>query len=98
MKPRRVRRERAFDEALRKLPRELQEATIAAVGAFINRSRERALRPERKQGAGEIWAFRVTSAVRVFYVQDRDESGRVSVLFHVGRHDDYRSIIRRRPK
>jgi hypothetical protein len=98
MKPRRVRRERAFDKALRALPRELQEATIAAVGAFIDRSSEHALRPERKQGLGGIWAFRVTSAVRVFYVQDRDDIGLVSVLFGVGRHDDYRSIIRRRPK
>lgn len=98
MRPRRVRFERAFAEALRALPLELQQATREAVGAFINRSREHALRPERKSGLEGIWAFRVTAAVRVFYVQDTDEEGRVSVLFHVGRHDDYRTIIRRRPR
>jgi hypothetical protein len=98
MRPRRIRRERAFDEALRELPRELQESVIAAVGDFVDRSREHALRPERKSGLQGIWAFRVISSVRVFYVQETDESGRVNVLFHVGRHDDYRTIIRRRPK
>ena len=55
MRPRRVRHERAFDEALRELPRELQLATIAAVGDFIDRSREHALRPERKSGLKGIW-------------------------------------------
>jgi hypothetical protein len=98
MRPRRVRFERAFREVLRALPPELQEATREAVGAFIDRSREHALRPERRSGLQGIWTFRVTQAVRVFYMQDTDEEGRVSVLFHVGRHDDYRTIIRRRPR
>jgi hypothetical protein len=76
----------------------LQEAAIRAVGAFIDRSRERALRPERKAGLQGIWTFRVTSVVRAFYVQKNEAEGRVSVLFHVGPHDDYRTIIQRRPR
>jgi hypothetical protein len=98
MRPRRVRFERAFTDALRALPPELRQATREAVGAFIDRSRENALRAERKRGLEGIWAFRVTSSVRVFYVQGTDEKGRISILFHVGRHDDYRTIIRRRPR
>jgi hypothetical protein len=98
MRPRRIRYRPAFYEALQALTPELRNATMEAIGAFIQRSREQALRPERKQGLSGIWTFRVTSGVRVFYVQEADEDGRVSTLFHVGRHDDYRTIVRRRPR
>jgi hypothetical protein len=97
MKPRRVTTAPGFHRALRDLTPDLQEQTIAAVRRFINRSAEHALQPERKQGMQGIWAFRVTTGVRVFYVQKKDASGRYSEIFHVGHHDDYRTVSRRRP-
>lgn len=78
------------------MPVELQDQTIGAVRHFIERSAEHSLQPERKQGLADIWAFRVTSGIRVFYVQKKDPQGAYSELFHVGRHDDYRTISRRR--
>jgi hypothetical protein len=68
----------------------------AAVAAFMDRSREQALRPERKSELDGVWTFRVDRDIRVFYTQERDAEGRISELFHVGRHDDYRTITRRR--
>ena len=97
MKPRRVKTAPGFENALRKLPRELQDQVIEAVTRFRNRDAERSLQPQRKAGLRGIWAFRVTSGVRVFYVQNRDSEGAYSELFHVGPHDDYRTISRRRP-
>lgn len=72
-----------------------EEQTIEAVGQFINRTAERSLRPERKKGLAGIWAFRVTSGVRVFYTQQKDSEGSYSELFHVGPHDDYRTVTRK---
>jgi hypothetical protein len=74
----------------------LRDQTIAAVSQFIERTAEHSLQPDRKQGLSGIWAFRVTSGVRVFYVQKKDAEGTYSELFHVGPHDDYRTIGRRR--
>lgn len=95
MKPRRVKTAPGFDKALRELPADLRNQTIEAVRRFIDRSAEHSLRPERKQGLPGIWAFRVTSGVRVFYSQKRDTDGAYSELFHVGPHDDYRTVSRR---
>jgi hypothetical protein len=71
MKPRRVKTAPGFDKALRDLPPNLRGQTIEAVKRFIDRAAERSLQPERKTGLQGIWAFRVTSGVRVFYVQRR---------------------------
>ncbi len=96
MRPRRVKTAPGFDRALRELPPNVREQTIRAVRHFIDRTAENSLQPERKQGLRGVWAFRVTSGVRVFYVQKRDGEGAYSELFHVGPHDDYRTISRRR--
>jgi hypothetical protein len=96
MKPRRVKTAPGFDKALRELPVNLRDQTIEAVKRFIDRSAEHALRPERKKGLQGIWAFRVTSGIRIFYVQKKDAAGAYSELFHVGPHDDYRTISRKR--
>jgi hypothetical protein len=99
MNPRRVQTAPTFDRAFQKLPRELQQATREAIRHFVDRSHENAILPERKTGLRGVWTFRVTRGIRVFYVQRRDkEAGKVSsVLFHVGQHDDYRTILRHRP-
>jgi hypothetical protein len=97
MKPRRIAFAGQFDKAFRGLSPELQLQVRDAIQCFKNRSAENALRPERKSGLGGIWAFRVTSGTRVFYMQEMDEAGTYSLLFHVGPHDDYRTIERRRP-
>ena len=98
MKPRRVRYAGSFTKSLTNLSPDIQRLVVDAVDAFIMRSRENALRPERKSGLSGIWAFRVTSGIRVFYVQERDTQGIYSLLFHVGPHDDYRTVSRRRPQ
>ncbi|HZK91723.1 MAG TPA: hypothetical protein VFC56_16400 [Stellaceae bacterium] len=69
---------------------------IDAIQHFANRSAENALQPERKMGLGGIWAFRVTRGVRVFYTREKDEQGAYSRLIHVGPHDDYQTVGRRR--
>jgi hypothetical protein len=98
MKPRRVRYVENFNRSLQALPSDIQQQVIEAITSFINRSAENAVRPERKSGLGGVWAFRVTSGVRVFYVQGKDQQGTYSELFHVGPHDNYRTIERRRPR
>ena len=95
MNPRRVRLVPSFEAAFRKLPRELQNATREAILAFCERNRAHALRPELLKGLVGIWSFRVDRGLRVFYPQERDADGRVHVLFHVGPHDDYRTIARK---
>lgn len=97
MKPRRVRYTAAFTRSYLKLSPEIQRAVDDAIRAFIDRSREHALQPERKAGLKGIWTFRADLGLRVFYTQERDSAGRLSELFHVGRHDDYRTIRRSRP-
>jgi hypothetical protein len=97
MKPRRVKTAPGFDKALRDLPLNLRDQTIETVKRFVDRTGERSLQPERKKGLQGIWAFRVTTGVRVFYVQKKDEAGTYSELFHVGPHDDYRTVSRKRP-
>jgi mRNA-degrading endonuclease YafQ of YafQ-DinJ toxin-antitoxin module len=97
MRPRRVRFAAGFDRSFERLSEAAQRAIEEAVAAFIDRSREHALKPERKAGLRDIWTFRVNLELRVFYTQEKDEEGRrVSELFHVGKHDDYRTITRRR--
>jgi mRNA-degrading endonuclease RelE of RelBE toxin-antitoxin system len=97
MRPRRVQFAVNFDKAFRDLP-DLQGQIRETIRHFINRTAENALQPERKAGLRGIWAFRVTSGVRVFYTQGKDAQGTYSELFHVGPHDDYRTIERRRPR
>ena|SRR5271155_3097300 len=96
MKPRRVKTAPGFEKALRDLTPNLRVETIEAVRRFITRTAERSLQPERKAGLQGIWAFRVSSGVRVFYVQKKDAQGTFSELFHVGPHDDYRIVTRKR--
>jgi hypothetical protein len=96
MRPRRIRFASAFERSYLNFPDETRRMIDAAVAAFIDRSRENALRPERKSGLEGIWTFRVDLGIRVFYTQERDAEGRISELFHVGRHDEYRTITRRR--
>ncbi len=96
MKPRRVKTAPGFEKALRDLPPNLRGQTIEAVKQFIDRTAENSLQPERKTGLQGIWASRVTSGVRVFYVQKKDAEGAYSELFHVGPHDDYRTVTRKR--
>lgn len=97
--PRRIVFAASFGAALRAFPPDQQDAIADAVKKFRARTAENALRVERKEGI-DCWAFRVpgVSGVRVFFVQDRDEEGRFSRLFHVGPHDDYRTVKRRIPK
>lgn len=96
MKPRRLKFSPTFWRAYKSLPTEdLKDATDQALKDFASRSNETRLRAERKQGGKrgrEIWAFRVDRSYRVFYVQEKDEQGRYSLLVHVGPHDDYRRI------
>lgn len=98
MKPRRVSFTEQFNRAFQELAPELQLQVRAAVQNFRSRTAENSLRPERKSGLRGIWAFRVTGGVRVFYTQEKDEQGTYSLLFHVGPHDDYRVVERRRPR
>jgi mRNA-degrading endonuclease RelE of RelBE toxin-antitoxin system len=92
MKPRRVRYAPGFHKALRNCTPERQRQVIRAVEQVIDRTAENSLRPERKQGLEDIWAFRVTGGVRVFYRQRKDAKGSYSELIHVGPHYDYRTV------
>jgi hypothetical protein len=65
----------------------------------MERSNENALRVERKSGLEGVWAFRVDRGIRVFFVLGKDRQGRtINRLFHVGAHDDYRTVARKRPR
>jgi mRNA-degrading endonuclease RelE of RelBE toxin-antitoxin system len=86
-----------FKRALQKLDPNLQKDVQDAVRKFRERSAENSLRPEKKSGLKGTWAFRVNSAVRVFYVQRRDDESAYSDLFHVGPHNDYRTAINKQP-
>lgn len=97
--PRRITLANSFGAALRDFPLDQQNSIKEAVKKFRDRTAEHALRVERKEGIG-CWAFRVPaiSGVRVFFVQERDDEGRKSRLFHVGPHDDYRIVKRKIPR
>ena len=96
MSPRRLYFAKEFDQAFRKLPPDLQHQVRQAILHFRARTAEHALRPERKAGLHGIWAFRATRGLRVFYLQKKDGQGAYSEIFHVGPHDDYRTVARRR--
>jgi mRNA-degrading endonuclease RelE of RelBE toxin-antitoxin system len=99
MEPRRLVLLPSFRAALQRLAPEQQDATREAVGHFRNRTNENALQVERKSGLKGIWSFRVDVGIRAFFVQGKDEAGRtVNRLFHVGHHDDYRTVGRKRPR
>ena len=89
----------SFGESLRDFPPDQQDRIKEALGKFRDRTAEHALRNERKEGIG-CWAFRVTgvSGVRVFHVPRSDDRGRYWLLFHVGQHNDYRTVRRKIPK
>ena len=98
MRPRRIKLTEGFHRAFNSLPTaEDREAVTRALRHFIDRSAENALRVERKIGL-EIWAFRVTRGMRAFFVPKRDEQGRYEEIFHVGPHDDYRTVKRKTPR
>jgi mRNA-degrading endonuclease RelE of RelBE toxin-antitoxin system len=98
MNARRIYLAPGFGSALRKLEPDVQELVKEAVRKFRDRSAESSLQPEKKSGLKGIWAFRVNLAIRVFYVQRRDKTGTYNELFHVGSHDDYRTVINKKPK
>lgn len=99
MRPRRILISATFGDALRTFPPEHQDWIKDAIRKYRDRTADHALRNERKEGIG-CWAFRVpgVSGVRVFHVPRKDDKGRYSLLFHVGPHDDYRTVKRRIPK
>lgn len=89
----------SFIAAYRKLPVHLHAPVDEAVRHFVERSNETALKVEKKAGPKGIWAFRVDRGWRIFFVQGRDGQGRtVDRLFHVGEHDDYATVARKRPR
>jgi hypothetical protein len=96
MRQRRIKFAPGFDRSLRKLSLEDRERTIEAIRHFIDRTAENSLRPEKKHGLQGISTFRVTDSLRAFYVQKRDREGTYSEIFLVGRHDDYRTIGRKK--
>jgi len=75
-----------------------QEQAEMGIARVINRTAENALKIERKGGLLGIWAFWVTLGIRVFYTQKTDSDGRYAELFHIGHHDDYRIVKRKRPR
>lgn len=88
-----------LDRQLRRLTPDQAEAVRQSLKRFIDRSAEHSLRPEKKSGLGGIWAIRVNSGDRLFYVQETRSDGQtVSVFFHYGPHDDYRVIERLKPQ
>src|SRR3954447_5131331 len=97
MNTRRISFAPGFGSALRKLEPDVQESVKESVRNFRNRSAENALLPEKKAGLKGIWAFRVTTAIRVFYVQRKDSAGSYSEIFYVGLHNDYRTVINKKP-
>ena len=97
--PRRIEFLPSFRTAHGTLTPKLQNATTAAVRHFVDRTSENALKVEKKSGLQGVWAFRVDRGIRVFFVQAKDPQGRtISRLFHVGEHDDYRTVTRKRPR
>ena len=86
---------------LRELKR-LSDAELAvvqrAVRHFLERTNENALQVERKSGLEGIWAFRVTQGQRMFFLVRKEAGQTINLLFHYGRHDDYRTVKERRPK
>jgi hypothetical protein len=97
--PRRIVAAASFGNALRDFPPDQQDGIRDSVQKFRDRTAENAIRNEVKTGLS-CWAFRVPSVagVRVFHVPRTDANGRYSLLFHVGPHDDYRTVKRKIPK
>ena len=95
MTPRRIELLPSFQEAYASLPVRMKERVEAAIAHFVERDAENSLRPELKHGFEGIWSFRINQGYRVFYAKERDEEGTVFRLFHVGHHDDYRSLKRK---
>ena len=95
MQPRRVVLTARFGEALKRLSISEIKMVRKAVGHFINRTAEYAIQARPKAGL-DCWAFRVPgTGIRVFYVPGKDDRGRYEELFHVGHHDDYRTVKRK---
>jgi len=98
MNPRRIELLPSFAAALKDLAPEIRDATLEAVKHFRNRTNENALQVERKSGLKGVWAFRVDRGHRVFFIQENGPDGdKVNQIFHVGPHDDYRTVTRKRP-
>ncbi|HEX4110998.1 MAG TPA: hypothetical protein VH020_00545 [Stellaceae bacterium] len=99
MEPRRIVKLSSFDDAYRDLSPQIQEAVDKALRHFFERSNENALKVEKKVGLEGVWAFRVDRGIRIFFVQGKDMQGRtINRLFHVGAHNDYRTVTRKRPR
>lgn len=86
-----------FMLCLRDLPDDIVQGTKVALKQYIERSAENSLRPEYKNGL-DVWAIRITKGYRAFFMRHKDDNGRIDVFFHVGPHDDYRSVKRLRPR
>ncbi len=99
MEPRRTEILPSFIAAYRGLLPKIQNSVDQAVRHFIDRSNENALKVEKKSGLQGVWSFRVDRGIRAFFTQGKDAQGRtVNRLFHVGEHDDYRTVARKRPR
>jgi hypothetical protein len=95
VQPRRIILTARFGKALGALTANEKAMVKKAISHFINRTAEHAIRARPKHGS-DCWAFRVPgTGIRIFYDPKSDDEGRVSELFHVGHHDEYRTIKRK---
>lgn len=95
MQPRRVVLTARFGIALRTLTPDEIKSVRKAIEHFRNRTAEHAIQARPKVGL-DCWAFRVPgTGIRVFYDPKKDDRGRYAEFFHVGHHDDYRTIRRK---
>jgi len=93
--PRRVVLTTRFGGALKGLSADEIKKVKQAIEHFINRTAEHAIQARPKTGL-DCWAFRVPgTGIRVFYTPEKDDRGRFAELFHVGHHDDYRTVKRK---
>jgi len=96
VQPRRVVLTARFTEALKALTADEIQIVRKAIDHFRKRTAEHAIQARPKTGL-DCWAFRVPgTGIRVFYDPKQDDRGRYAELFHVGHHDDYRTVKRKR--
>lgn len=98
MNDRRIQFHDRFRKSLMKLSPEIILATQESLRKYKSREAGNGLKPEPKNGSPEFWAIRVTQNYRAFFVKMKDDMGRYDLFFHVGPHDDYRSVSRFVPK
>lgn len=94
MPKRRVEITPAFEDAYLALSPQLQDRVVAALSSFSEMTADNSLRPELKNGFDNVWSIRVSKGYRAFYKKLRDKEGAIFYMFHVGPHDDYKSLKR----